>query len=235
MNNLTITGNGGPAINVFESSSATGGTMKVRIDGNHVGNAAVSGSGTTLDSGIRVFLQGKTTSTVTLVNNIVRQTPGSRGIDVEARGPTVGSQPTTVADVVITGNDVDTNDENNPSGSLDAIYVAADDQGSPAQINAEIHDNTIPSATGLHGCYDWPTFDGNAPWLYYRIATSGGVAKLFVSTWAATPTQMWRFRRRKRLARRGRTSRTLEEFHLTATALAACPCFLHAAASTRLS
>ena len=183
MNNTTITGNGGPAINIFTSSSATGGTMKVRMEGNHVGNAGVSGSGTTLDSGIRVTLQGRTTNTVTIINNIVRQTKGSRGIDIEARGPVTTGQPTTVSDIVITGNDVDTNDEANPSGSLDAIYVAADDQGSPAQINAEIHGNTIPSTTGSPGpsggCFDWPTFDGNAPWMYYRIATSGGVAKLF--------------------------------------------------------
>ena len=175
----TITGNCGPAINIFESSSATGGTMKVRIDGNHVGNAANSGSGTTLGPGIVVKLQGKTTNTVTIVNNIVRQTLGSRAIDVEALGPVTTGQPITVSDIVITGNDADTNDELNPSGSLDAIYIAADDQGSPAQINAEIHGNIIPSATGTHGSYDWPSFDGNAPWLYYRIATSSA-AKAFL-------------------------------------------------------
>jgi hypothetical protein len=179
MNNLTMTGNGGPAINVFTSSSATGGTMKVRIDGNHIGNAGVSGSGTTLGPGIRVFLQGKTVNTVTIVNNVVRQTLGSRGVDVEAIGPVTTGQPLTPSDIVITGNDVDTNDETNPSGSLDAIYVAADNQGSPAQLNAEIHGNRIPASTGATGCFDYPTFDGNAPWLYYRIATAGAVAKLF--------------------------------------------------------
>ncbi len=174
MNNLTITGNGGPAINVFTSSSATGGTMKVRLEGNHVGNAAVSGSGSTMGPGIRVFLQGKTTNTVTIVNNVVRQTPGSRAIDVEALGPVTTGQPLTVSDITITGNDANTNDQGNPSGSLDAIYVAADNQGSAAEIRAEIHGNTLPSG----GCFDWPTFDGNAPWLYYRIATSGAVAQL---------------------------------------------------------
>jgi hypothetical protein len=174
INNTTITGNGGPAINIFTSSSSTGGTMKVRIDGNHVGNAAVSGSGTTLGPGIRVFLQGKTTNTVTIANNVVRQTLGSRAIDVEALGPVTTGQPITVSDVVITGNDAATNDTT-PGGSLAAIYVAADDQGSPAQINAEIHGNTIPTG----GDFDYPTFDGNAPWLYYRVATAGAVAKLF--------------------------------------------------------
>jgi hypothetical protein len=174
LNNTSLCPGSGPCqgMNVFTSSSATGGTMKVHMEGNHVGSVGVAGSGSTGGPGIRVFLQGKTTNTITMVNNTVRQTLGSRAIDVEALGPVTSGQPITVSDIVITGNDAQTND---PNSSLGAIYVAADDQGSPAQINAEIHGNTVPTG----GCFDYPSFDGNAPWIYYRIATNGGVAKLF--------------------------------------------------------
>jgi hypothetical protein len=178
INNLTITGNVGPAINVFSSSSATGGTLKARIEGNHVGNALVSGSGTTGGPGIRVFLQGQTVGTVALLNNVVRQTSGSRGIDVQAPGPTATGKPITVSDITITGNDVN-NDDPESSFPLADIYVAADDQGSPAKIRAEIHGNTIRTIAGAGtGSWDFPTFDGNAPWLYYNIATAGALAEL---------------------------------------------------------
>jgi hypothetical protein len=178
MNNTTITGNGGPSINIFTSSSATGGTMKARIDGNVVGNAAVAGSGGTMGPGIRVFLQGKTTNTVTIVNNTVRRTPGSRGVDVEALGPTATGQPITVSDITIIGNDSNNGDPES-SFPLADVYVAADNQGSPAEIRAEIHGNTIRTVSGSGtGSWDFPSFDGNAPWMYYNIATAGAVAQL---------------------------------------------------------
>jgi hypothetical protein len=78
-----------------------------------------------------------------------------------------------VADVTITGNDVDNNDT---SGfAPDDMYVAADNQGSPAQLRAEIHGNKVKSGPG---CADFPGFSGNEPWLYYDIATPGAVAQL---------------------------------------------------------
>ena len=47
LNNLTITGNVGPVINVFSSSTGTGGLLQGRIDGNHVGTAGSNNSGST--------------------------------------------------------------------------------------------------------------------------------------------------------------------------------------------
>src|SRR4029077_14694080 len=58
LNNLTITGNKGPVVNVFSSSTATGGLIQGRIDGNHIGTTGVMNSGSTGGAGIRVFLQG---------------------------------------------------------------------------------------------------------------------------------------------------------------------------------
>jgi uncharacterized protein YodC (DUF2158 family) len=173
LNNLSITGNGGPTINAFSSSTSTGGTLKGRIDGNHVGNAAVTGSGSTAGPGIRVFLQGKTAGTLTIVNNIVRQTPGSRGIDIEALGPVATGQPVTVSDITVIGNDVNNNDTT--GFALDDIYISADNQGSPAKVRAEVHGNTIKSGPG---CADFPGFSGNEPWLYYNIRTAGALAEL---------------------------------------------------------
>ena len=173
LNNTSITGNVGPTINVFSSSTASGGTLKGRIDGNHVGNAAVTGSGSTGGPGIRVFLQGKTVGTLTIVNNVVRQTPGSRGIDVETLGPVATGQPVTVSDITIVNNDVNNNDTT--GFALDDIYIAADNQGSPAEVRAEVHGNTIKSGPG---CADYPGFSGNEPWMYYNIAAAGAVAQL---------------------------------------------------------
>jgi hypothetical protein len=128
--------------------------------------------------GIRVFLQGKTTNTVTIVNNTVRRTPGSRGVDVEALGPTATGQPITVSDITIIGNDSNNGDPES-SFPLADVYVAADNQGSPAEIRAEIHGNTIRTVSGSGtGSWDFPSFDGNAPWMYYNIATAGAVAQL---------------------------------------------------------
>ncbi len=173
INNLNITGNGGPVVNVFSSSSSAGGTMKARIDGNHIGNVAIAGSGSLFGPGIRVFLQGKTLATVTVVNNFVRQTPGSRGIDVEALGPVTTGQPITVSDITITGNDVDNNDT---SGfAEDDVYLAADNQGSAAQVRAEVHGNKVKSGPG---CADFPGFSGNEPWMYFNIAAPGAVGQL---------------------------------------------------------
>jgi hypothetical protein len=173
VNNVNITGNGGPTVNIFSSSSSTGGTLKARLEGNHIGDAAITGSGGTFGPGIRVFLQGKTVGTVTILNNIVRQTPGSRGIDVESLGPATTGQPITVSDITLIGNDVDNDDT---SGfALDDIYVAADNQGSPAEVRAEIHGNTVKSGPG---CGDFPGFSGNEPWMYFNIATPGAVGQL---------------------------------------------------------
>jgi hypothetical protein len=173
VNNLNITGNGGPVVNVFSSATSAGGTLKARIEGNTIGNAGIAGSGSTFGPGIRVFLQGKTVGTVTILNNVVRQTPGSRGIDVEAVGPVTTGQPITVSDITVTGNNVDNDDT---SGfAEDDIYVAADNQGSPAEVRAEVHGNTVKSGPG---CADYPGFSGNEPWMYFNIATPGAVGQL---------------------------------------------------------
>jgi hypothetical protein len=141
----TLTGTASHAINVISGASATGGLQKVRIDGNTIGNAGVAGSGSSFGNGINVTQQGKVTQRVTIVNNVLRQIPFGRGIDVEALGPVaLGQSPTSYpTDVFITGNDV--NPQDTSGFPVYAIYVSADDQGSPTLVHAEIHGNTVPS------------------------------------------------------------------------------------------
>ena len=52
------------AVNVFSSSTSTGGTVRGRISGNRVGDSAVAGSGSATGNGIRTLIQGKTQATL---------------------------------------------------------------------------------------------------------------------------------------------------------------------------
>ena len=164
LNNLTITGNKGPVINVFSSSTATGGLIQGRIDGNHVGTAGVTDSGSTGGEGIRVFLQG-VPGHITIVNNVIRATACSRGIGVSTLGPQVSGSFNRVSDIVITGNDVD-NFSSDCSFPVNDIYLTADDQaGTTTTLRADVKNNKIKTAPGSPVNTDWP-FD-SAEWLYF--------------------------------------------------------------------
>jgi hypothetical protein len=175
LNNLNITGNLGPVINVFSSATATGGLIQGRIDGNHVGTTGVLNSGSTGGPGVRVFLQGAA-GNVTIVNNVIRETSCSRGIDVETLGPAPSNGATRVSDIVITGNDVD-NSATSCSFPEDDIYLASDNQaGTATTLRAEVHTNKIKAAGASPANTDYP-FDGNT-WLYFNIATTPSTAQL---------------------------------------------------------
>ena len=85
---VPMTGSQLQAINVFSSSQSTGGTINGRIEGNHVGNAAVSLSGSTQGGAISAVIQGQTAATLNIDGNIIRQTFGdSRAVGLAFRGP----------------------------------------------------------------------------------------------------------------------------------------------------
>ncbi|HMH52915.1 MAG TPA: hypothetical protein VK548_21940, partial [Candidatus Acidoferrum sp.] len=161
-------------VNVFASAASTGGTIVGTISGNHIGNAAVTGSGSTTGNGIRVFGQGKTTVTLLIDGNTIRQTPKARGIDLQFVGSTTGGLGiVSTNDVTITNNDVATN--GTPADfPLAAIFLAADNQGSPAKVRANIHDNTVPATANT---FDYPTFDGSDAQLIY-VELGGATAEL---------------------------------------------------------
>ncbi|MBN8674295.1 MAG: hypothetical protein J0L56_09180 [Chitinophagales bacterium] len=164
------------ALNVFSSSTSTGGTLTGRIQGNYIGNPAVAGSGSTQGSGIRILIQGRTAGTFTIDANTIRQvgsTSGSRGMDIQFLGPIATGQPITQSDITITNNFVQT-DAPGATFPLAAIFLSADNQGSPARVRADIRSNTVPST----GSFDYPSFDGNGGQLVYIIATGGAVAQL---------------------------------------------------------
>ena len=152
--NNTLIGTKSHAINVVSGASSTGGTQKVLIDGNHIGTAGVPASGSQIGEGIVVTQQGKTVQTVTITNNVIRALDNAasgpdsfdaRGIDVQALGPVATGLAATTADYSIVGNNVDQQYTGSALNIQYAIYVAADDQGSPTTVNAAIHGNTVPT------------------------------------------------------------------------------------------
>ncbi len=165
LNNLTITGNKGPVINVFSSATATGGLIQGRIDGNHIGTAGVTDSGSTGGEGIRVFLQG-TQGNITIANNVIRETACSRGIGVMTLGPVPANGGVRTSDIVITGNDVDNVSSDCPF-PLGDIYLTSDNQagGAGTTLRADVHSNKIKAAGATPANTDIP-FD-NLEWLYF--------------------------------------------------------------------
>lgn len=164
------------AINVFSSSTSTGGSITGTIEGNNIGNSGQANSGAR-GNGIRVLIQGRTTATLLINGNTLRQMwdtgNGARGIEVQFLGPTAVGQPITQSDVTLTNNNVDTMAPGS-SFPLAAIYVAADDQGSPARVRANITGNTAQNSVG-GGSFDYPTFDGNGAHLVF--VDVGGAAE----------------------------------------------------------
>ncbi len=146
VNNTSILGSQSHAVNFANGADSAGGTYKAFVSGNVVGNAGVANSGSAFGDGMRVFLQGQQTATVTITNNTIRQVPFGRGIDVTELGRPGPAHGQTHLDVKITGNDV--NPQDTSGFPVYAIYVGADAQGtgtSGSNVNAEIHGNTVPS------------------------------------------------------------------------------------------
>src|SRR5690606_32819342 len=177
------------AINVFSSANATAGSITGTISGNVIGNAAQALSGAR-GNGIRTFIQGRTATVFEIANNTLRQIAdpinGARGIDLQFVGPTALAQPTTQHDLTLINNNVDTMAPN--SGlPLSALYIAADDQGSPARVRARISGNTALNSVG-GGSWDYPTFNGSGAHLIFIEAGSGAEEGQLVSAGAANAT-----------------------------------------------
>ncbi|TPK59848.1 S-layer family protein [Mesorhizobium sp. B2-5-1] len=175
--NNNMTGSQLQAINVFSSAISTGGSIVGTIQGNTIGNAASAGSGSTQGPGISVLIQGQTDSTLLVNNNTIRQvgqTSGSAGISLDYRGATTtGLGLTSLNDVTVTNNIVQT-DAPASTFPLAAIFIRADDQGSPARVRADVRSNTVPAT----GSYDYPTFDGNGAQLVFVNVGTASVAQL---------------------------------------------------------
>ena len=160
------------AVNVASSSTSTGGTIRGRLTGNYIGDAAVAGSGSAIGNGIRTFIQGKTTSTLVISNNVIRQVPQARGIDMQYVGQLTSGQPITQQDVTLAGNNV--NPQDLTGFPTAAIYVAADNQGSPARVRANITGNTVPSSP--------PAVDSISAYLIFDQVAAGAEAQLVDTT-----------------------------------------------------
>ncbi len=135
------------AVNIFSSSASTGGTIRGRLAGNYIGNAGVAGSGSAIGNGIRSFIQGKTQATLLVDGNVIRQIPQARGIDMQFVGQLTAAQPIVQHDVTVTNNDV--NPQDSTGFPANAIYVGADNQGSPARVRADIRGNIVPAGAAI--------------------------------------------------------------------------------------
>jgi VCBS repeat-containing protein len=142
------------AVNVFSSSTSTGGTVQGRIQGNTIGSAGVPSSGSPIGNGIRVFIQGRTAASLLIDGNVIRQIPQARGIDAQFLGPVTSGQPLSQSDITITNNDV--NPQDTTGFPAAAIYIAADSQGgSPVRVRSDVRTNTVPAGAAVDSL---PTF-----------------------------------------------------------------------------
>ena len=164
---ITTPGTGSSHCLVFANGSDSGGgTYKAFISGNFLGSATQVASGK--GNGMRIFMQGQQTSTVTVVNNSVLNCPIGRGIEVSELGRPTSNSGQTVLNIKLTGNTV--NPMDSTGFPLYAIYVAADAQGtgtSGSNVAAEIHGNTVPATSGCDtqcsastGMIDYETVSG---------------------------------------------------------------------------
>jgi hypothetical protein len=140
LNNTTMTGANSHAINVFAAAGAFGGTFTGTVDGNVIGNSGVAGSGSAIGNGIRVNVNGGSDATVEVANNVIRQTPNGRGIEIIGRNGTGG------LDVTVTGNDVN---PQAPSDPLAAILVQANCVTTCNTVRTDIRNNTVPAASDV--------------------------------------------------------------------------------------
>jgi hypothetical protein len=141
------------AVNVVSSPTSTGGAIRGRISGNHIGDGALAGSGSAVGNGIRALIQGRTLATLLLDSNVIRQTPQARGIDVRVAGPTDGSAGGT-SDVTVTNNDVNPQDATGFPAS--AIHVAAGSPGGgTVTLRTDIRGNIVPAGVAVDSL---PTF-----------------------------------------------------------------------------
>jgi hypothetical protein len=140
LNNTTMTGARSHAINVFAAAGTFGGTLTGTVQGNVIGSGAVVGSGSATGNGIRVNVNGGSDGTLKLDNNLIRQTPGGRGIEIIGRNGTGG------LDVTVTNNNVDPQATSNP---LAAIFVQSNCLTTCNTVRSDIRLNTVPSGTGV--------------------------------------------------------------------------------------
>ncbi|HXA16533.1 MAG TPA: putative Ig domain-containing protein [Thermoanaerobaculia bacterium] len=142
---ITTPGTGSSHCLVFANGSDSGGgSYKAFISGNFLGSATQVASGK--GNGMRIFMQGQQSSTVTVVNNSVLNCPIGRGIEVSELGRPGGGFGQTQLNIKLTGNTV--NPMDSTGFPLYAIYVGADAQGtgtSGSSVAAEIHGNTVPT------------------------------------------------------------------------------------------
>jgi hypothetical protein len=140
--NNTVTGHNSQAMNFFTATGAgTTGVYNARIEGNTIGSAGVGGSGSAIGNCMRININGDADATVLVNNNVLRQCPNGRGIEVIGRNGTGG------LDVTLTNNDV--NPQDTSGFPLAAIFVQSNCVGVCNTVRADVRGNTVPAGTAF--------------------------------------------------------------------------------------
>jgi large repetitive protein len=140
--NNTVTGQNSHGMNFFTAAGAgTSGTYNARIEGNIIGNSAITGSGSAIGNCMRININGDADATVLVNNNTLRQCPNGRGIEAVGRNGTGG------LDITVTNNDVDPQDT---SGfPLASILVQSNAVSIPNTVRSDIRGNTVPAGSSF--------------------------------------------------------------------------------------
>ncbi len=179
LNNSTMTGARSHAINIFAATGG-GGAFTGKVQGNTIGNSGVPSSGSEIGNGIRVNINGGSDATVALSNNVVRQTPNGRGMEIIARNGTGG------LDVTVTNNDV------NPQATvapLAAILVQSNALTVANTIRSDVHGNTVPAgATSTDLIPQYLALVQSSTSTFQMVDTTAPVSGTCASELAATNT-----------------------------------------------
>jgi hypothetical protein len=141
----TFRNHAGQAINLFSSAvqaPTTGGTLEATMSNNRIGLAGSFKSGSSVGNGIRVNINGGADATVLLNNNIIRETPNARGIEIISRNGTGG------LDITVTNNQVNPDYVATPENggfSLSAIFLQSNCLSVCNTLRSDVRSNTVPA------------------------------------------------------------------------------------------
>jgi hypothetical protein len=139
--NNNIQGHNSHGMNFFSGAPPSSGTYNARIENNTIGTAATVNSGSAIGNCMRINMNGGAASRILVNNNVLRQCPNGRGIEVIGRNGTGG------ADVTITNNDV--NPQDTSGFPLAAIFVQSNCVGVCNTVRADVRGNTVPAGTAF--------------------------------------------------------------------------------------
>jgi hypothetical protein len=178
--NNTLNSHHSHAINVFSTTTSTGGTLTGKIDANHIGTAGTLDSGSAIGNGMRLNINGLAHAVMTISNNVINEVPNGRGIEMVGRLGTGGANFKAVSNTVA-----------RPSGTNQNIGCGASTPCPLSSIYASTGtltpSNTVCTIISGNTAYDPTSWAVGAEAAYALVNnTTGGVLRIEGSQ--ATPS-----------------------------------------------